>query len=175
MKRLYRSLLSTALAGTLAYAGSGWGMAPDESGEPSVIKGHSAASSPLAVKCVGRPAQSCRPATRVAQAVPLPGFEVEAEPEPDETLAQALDAAYHTAPSLQAQRYTLRASDEDYAQALSELRPTTGLQVTGDYTRTIDGRTTLAQRFSNDPLVVNKVLTVTATANQPLYRRQGNC
>ncbi|WP_206243583.1 TolC family protein [Novosphingobium terrae] len=101
--------------------------------------------------------------------LPLPGFDVEPEPEADETLAEALDAAYHTAPSLQAQRYALRASDEDYAQALSELRPTSSLQVSGDYTRTIDGRLTLAQRFSNDPLVVNKTMTVTGTANQPLY------
>ena len=124
---------------------------------------------PVAQKCLGKIRQGCRAASVAAEGRALPSFEVEAEPAPTESLAEALDAAYRTAPALQAQRYTLRASDEDYAQALAELRPTSALQVTGDFTRTIDGRLTQAANFATNDVVTTKTLTATATVNQPLY------
>ncbi|WP_168606033.1 TolC family protein [Novosphingobium sp. SG707] len=124
---------------------------------------------PLTIKCAGKQLQGCRAASRVPANSPLPVFTPKPEPEPTETLAAALDAAYHTAPALQAQRYALRASDEDYAQALSETRPTTSLQITGDFVRTIDGRLTQSQRFATSDLVTTKALTATASINQPLY------
>jgi outer membrane protein len=75
----------------------------------------------------------------------LPPFEIPPEPAPTENLADALAAAYRSAPELQVQRYELRATDEDYAQALSELRPTTRIEVTGDYSRTVPGRSNQAK------------------------------
>ncbi len=78
-------------------------------------------------------------ATYVSGKWRLPPFEAPPEPPPTETLADALAAAYRAAPELQVQRYELRATDEDYAQALSELRPTTRVEVTGDYSRTVPG------------------------------------
>ena len=77
--------------------------------------------------------------TYVTQRLAVPTLDTEAEPSATETLADALAAAYREAPTLQAQRDQLRAVDEDYAQALSELRPTGTLQVTGDYTKTVPG------------------------------------
>lgn len=124
----------------------------------------------VAVKCHGKLRQGCRPATHITQGWKLPAFEEEPEPVPDESLAQVLEAAYQTAPTLQAQRYQLRASDEDYAQALSELRPTTVLQVTGTYDKTVPGRVTQATRFfPSSPIITSNTLAAQATLTQPLY------
>lgn len=88
---------------------------------------------------------------------------------PEETLARALDEAYRTAPQLQAQRYTLRATDEDYAQALAETRLTSELQVSGSYDKTVPGRTTQATRFlATSPIETSNTLAATATATQPI-------
>ena len=43
-----------------------------------------------------------------------------------ETLADAIALAYETNPTLQAERAQLRATDEEYPQAASALRPTVG-------------------------------------------------
>lgn len=128
---------------------------------------------PVVLKCQGRIRQGCRAASQVSQGWKLPAFEIESEPAPTETLAEALDAAYRTAPTLQAQRYQLRASDEDYAQALSELRPTTSLQVTGTYDKTVPGRVTelnrpLADRLASH-IITSNTLSADATVTQPLY------
>jgi outer membrane protein len=109
-------------------------------------------------------------ATHVSAHWRLPGLIVEPEPDPTETLADALDAAYRAAPTLQARRYDLRASDEDYAQALAQLRPTAELQVTGNYTKTVPGRTTQAGRLlAGSPIVTANTLAVEAIVDQPLY------
>jgi outer membrane protein len=124
----------------------------------------------VAIKCRGKVRQGCRPATQVTQRWKLPAFEEEPEPVPDEALPQVLEAAYQTAPTLQAQRYQLRASDEDYAQALSELRPTSVLQVTGNYNKTVPGRTTQATRFvPPSPIITSNTMAAQATLTQPLY------
>lgn len=111
--------------------------------------------------------------TTVSQRWPLPPFEVEAEPEPTETLAEALEEAYRTAPGLQADRYDLRATDEDYALALAETRPTTQLQVSGGYDRTNPGRFTDSRRSLVDQLssstITNDAASANFTIDQPLY------
>ena len=153
----------------------------------SAVSGHSLAKSPiniassptqsslssgdtLTLKCKGHIRQGCRPASRVALTRALPVFAPDAEAAPTETLAQALDAAYRTAPVLEAGRYQLRASDEDYALALAELRPTTALQITGDFAHTVDGRITQASNFlATSPDINSNTLTAAATVNQPLY------
>jgi outer membrane protein len=50
-----------------------------------------------------------------------------------ESLADALTLAYQTNPTLQAQRATQRATDEDYVQARSGFRPTASVQATGTW------------------------------------------
>jgi outer membrane protein len=125
---------------------------------------------PVTVKCHGQLRQGCRPASVVAQGWAPPALALDPEPVPTETLAQALRAAYDTAPTLQAQRYLLRASDEDYALALSELRPTSELQVTGTYQKTVPGRITQATRFlAPSPIITNNTLGAAAIVSQPLY------
>src|SRR5579863_5888510 len=53
----------------------------------------------------------------------FPGFA------PAQSLQEALNAAYNNIPALQAERATLRATDENVPQALANWRPT--VQVTG--------------------------------------------
>ncbi|HKR16885.1 MAG TPA: TolC family outer membrane protein [Novosphingobium sp.] len=112
-------------------------------------------------------------ATRVSEHWRLPKLDVPQEPAPTETLADALDAAYRSAPALQARRYDLRASDEDYAQALAELRPTVQAQIGGSYSKTVPGRTTQADRPLADRLASPIITTNNAAAemivDQPLY------
>ena len=172
MRLLLRPLL---LVSAVAFvANSAWAQA---AALPSPVRPPDAAQTsrprslpePIAIKCRQRLRQGCRPASHVAEGWQIPPFAVEPEPKPTETLAQALAAAYQTAPTLQAQRYQLRASDEDYALALSELRPTTALQVTGTYDKTVPGRTTQATRFSRDPIITSNTMAAQATLNQPLY------
>src|SRR5580698_10756660 len=51
-----------------------------------------------------------------------------------ETLADAIALAYQTNPTLQAERAQLRATDEEYPQAASALRPTVGASAAYTYT-----------------------------------------
>ena len=126
-------------------------------------------SDALAIKCRGRVRQGCRAATRVTQDAPLPAFAPDPEPAPTETLAQALAAAYESAPGLEAQRYNLSAADEDEALALSELRPTTALTVAGSWDHTIAGRTTQATRFGASSTIINaNTLAAQFGITQPL-------
>lgn len=123
----------------------------------------------LAIKCAGRIRQGCGAASHVVLGWQLPPFELEPEPPATETLGEALGAAYQSAPTLQAQRYLLRAADEDYAQALSELRPTSSVQVTGAYDKTVPGRTTQATRlFDRSAIITSNTANVQATIVQPL-------
>jgi len=130
------------------------------------------ATAAVARKCKGKARLGCRPATTVSEKWQVPALEEEPEPPPTETLAQVLQSAYETAPTLQAQRYQLRASDEDYAQALSELRPTTAMQVTGGYNKTVPGRTTQLNRLENgtynSPIITSNALAAQVTLTQPI-------
>ncbi len=111
-------------------------------------------------------------ATHVAERWAPPTFVVAPEPTPTETLVQALDAAYRSAPSLQAQRYALRSTDEDYALALAETRATSQLQLTGGYTRTDPGDLTQSRRSLADrllsPNIVDNSLSAELIVDQPL-------
>ena len=86
-----------------------------------------------------------------------------------ETLADAINLAYRTNPTLGASRYELRAADEELVQAKSELRPTADVQGTAGYDYTIEGR---AARRAN-PLLPTSATRDTAqaalTITQPLY------
>ncbi len=157
-----RRLVIVATAALWSFSGAATGQS--SSAPPKV-----GASDALAIKCRQRVRQGCRRASRIAEGWTLPASKAEPEPVPTETLAEALDAAYHTSPALQAQRYQLRAGDEDYAQALSELRPTTSLQVTGSYDKTVPGRTTAATRFGGSPIITSNTMAAQATVNQPIY------
>lgn len=92
--------------------------------------------------------------------------------QPTETLADALSDAYRANPSLQARRYDLRATDEDYAQALAELRPSVEAQIDGGYDRTVAGRTTQAMRPLADRmrsrLIESNSLGAQIAVTQPL-------
>ena len=59
-----------------------------------------------------------------------------AAPAGAETLADAIALAYQNNPTLQAQRASPRALDENYVQARSGWRPTLGLQVTSNWAET---------------------------------------
>ena len=58
-----------------------------------------------------------------------------AAPASTETLREALILAYHTNPTLLAQRASLRALDESIVQARAGLRPTIDLNGSVDYSR----------------------------------------
>ncbi|WP_428333323.1 TolC family outer membrane protein [Novosphingobium sp.] len=116
------------------------------------------------------PAKPCPPGSVAAKGWAPPAFALDAEPPATETLGQALRSAYETAPTLQAQRYLLRASGEDYALAEAELRPTSELQVTGTYQKTVPGRVTQATRFlAPSPIITSNTLAASAMVTQPLY------
>lgn len=89
------------------------------------------------------------------------------------TLADAIAEAYRTNPTLEAQRYELRAADEGLAQAYAELRPSADVQVTGAYSRIVPGRITQANRSPLDrlrsPNIVSNTLSAEVAAEQPLY------
>ena len=69
------------------------------------------------------------------------------EPPADMSLSEAIALAYRTNPTLQAGRYDLKATDQNLGLALSELRPTSEVQITGQYDRSAAGRLTQAKRF----------------------------
>ena len=95
------------------------------------------------------------------------------EPTPTETLADAIEAAYRTNPTLNARRYDLRATDEGLAQARAQLRMTGDLQVSGGYDKTVPGETTQALRSPADrlrsPIETRNDMASQITVTQPLY------
>jgi outer membrane protein len=129
-----------------------------------------AGGGPMALKCQGRWRMGCRPASGLTLEQPLGLPQVEVEPEGEESLADALDEAYRSAPMLQAQRYALRANDEDYAQALAETRTTGSVQISSGYSKTVPGQITQSQRFlATSPIITSNTLAATASLTQPLY------
>jgi len=92
-----------------------------------------------------------------------------ARPAYAETLADAIAYAYRSNPTLQSSRYDLRAADETIVQAKAELRPTAEFDVTGSYSRTVEGRTTSASNpFSPEAFNQNSNQAQIAI-DQPLY------
>jgi len=91
------------------------------------------------------------------------------EPVPTESLADAIALAYRSNPTLLARRYDLRATDENLGVALSELRPTSALQITGQYDKTVPGRTTQAARLgSRSPIITSNTLNSQLIITQPI-------
>lgn len=90
-----------------------------------------------------------------------------------ETLAQAIARAYQSNPTLQSQRYELRALDDAYVRAHAGLRPSAELQITGDYADNRAGDATQALRRVGDPLVGRRLESNQGQARvvvqQPLY------
>lgn len=92
------------------------------------------------------------------------------EPAPDTSLADAIGQAYRSNPTLQAKRYDLRATDENLGEAMSELRPTSELQLTSQYSKTVPGRTTQATRLgATSPIETSNSLGAQLIVTQPLY------
>jgi outer membrane protein len=100
------------------------------------------------------------------------GGAMTAGPAAAESLADAIALAYQNNPTLQAQRATQRALDENYVQARSGWRPTLTLSGSAAWqeTRTpaeAAGTNIFGQR---NPTIVNgRVAGATATFNQPLW------
>jgi len=96
-----------------------------------------------------------------------------AQPTRAETLADAIALAYRENPTLEISRYDLRATDEAYAQARAELRPTARIDVTGNYDKTVPGRTTQAARSpidrANSAIITSNSLGARAIVDQPIY------
>lgn len=112
-----------------------------------------------------------RPVARlpVSKLAPLYPATDAPEPAPTRNLADAIALAYRSNPGLQARRFDLRATDEGLGLALSELRPTTQLQVTGQYNKTVPGRTTQATRFGAlSPIVTSNALNSQFVITQPI-------
>jgi len=118
----------------------------------------------------GRPVAHL-PARKLAPFYPPPEAP---EPTPTENLADAIALAYRANPTLQASRYDLRATDENLGIARSELRPTTEVQITGQYDQTVAGRITqagrpLADRLAGSRVIENNTLGAQLVVNLPLY------
>jgi len=110
---------------------------------------------------------------REAHAPPILPFDVkDAEPNATDSLAQAIAEAYEGSPALGAQRYDLRVTDGNLGVALSGLRPTAQIQVSGGYDYTDPGRTTQASRpladRLNSPYIERNDLGGQLTIDQPL-------
>jgi outer membrane protein len=90
-----------------------------------------------------------------------------------EDIADALARAYQTNPSLQSQRFELRALDEAYVQAHAGVRPSAELQVSADYADNRFGDSAQALRLVADPTVGRRLETNQGQAmvvlEQPLY------
>lgn len=90
-----------------------------------------------------------------------------------ETLAEAIARAYQSNPTLQSQRYELRALDDAYVRAHAGLRPSAELQITGDYVDNRAGDATQALRLVADPLSGRRLESNQGQARivieQPLY------
>ena len=103
----------------------------------------------------------------------VPFDTIVSEPVPTETLADAIEAAYRTNPTLNARRYDLRATDEGLAQARAQLRLTGELQVSGGYDKTVPGETTQNARSVADrlrsPIETRNDLATQVAVTQPLY------
>ncbi|WP_231499446.1 TolC family outer membrane protein [Caulobacter sp. UNC358MFTsu5.1] len=90
-----------------------------------------------------------------------------------DTLVEAITRAYQSNPTLQSQRYELRALDDAYVRAHAGLRPSAELQITGDYADNRAGDATQALRLVADPLAGRRLESNQGQAKivieQPLY------
>jgi len=110
---------------------------------------------------------------RWAGAAGLLALMVAADPARAGTLVEAMVRAYQSNPTLQSQRYELRALDDAYVRAHAGLRPSAELQITGDYADNRAGDATQALRLVGDPLAGRRLESNQGRAmvviQQPLY------
>ena len=103
----------------------------------------------------------------------LPSTEASNNGPPNDSLAAAIADAYATNPELAAQRYVLRATDDEVGVALSQTRPRIDLQVSGRYDLTLPGDITNAARpisdRLNDPNIERDELNSQLAIEQPLF------
>jgi outer membrane protein len=109
-----------------------------------------------------------------AYAAPKIAFDEEpAEPPADDSLAAAIADTFSSNPALAAQRYDLRATDDDVGVAMSQTRPQVQLQVSGGYEFTHPGDITQAGRplvdRLNDPNIERNDLTSQLVIDQPIF------
>lgn len=89
-----------------------------------------------------------------------------------QTLADAVSQAYQTNPTLQSQRALLRASDENYVQARSVLRPQADLSASASYTRLstdVETGSIFGGASTGDGDYDRTLLTTSLNASQALY------
>lgn len=95
-----------------------------------------------------------------------------AEPPADDSLAAAIAETFVSNPGLAARRYDLRATDDEIGIALSGVRPTVQLQVSGAYDYVIPGTITQAGRPPsdrlNDPHIQRNNATTQLVIDQPI-------
>ena len=103
----------------------------------------------------------------------LPAIETGDNASPNDSLAAAIADAYATNPELAAQRYVLRATDDEVGVALAQTRPRIDVQVSGRYDLTLPGDITNATRpisdRLNNPNIERDELNSQLAIEQPLF------
>lgn len=102
----------------------------------------------------------------------LPFDHEERETPPDDSLAAAIAETFTSNPGLAAQRYDLRATDDEIGIALSGIRPTAQMQVSGNYDYILPGSITQAGRpisdRLNDPHIQRDNVATQLVIDQPI-------
>lgn len=102
----------------------------------------------------------------------LPFDHEEGEVPPDDSLAAAIAETFTSNPGLAAQRYDLRATDDEIGITLSGIRPTAQMQVSGNYDYVLPGSITQAGRplsdRLNDPHIQRDNVATQLVVEQPI-------
>lgn len=102
----------------------------------------------------------------------LPYDEDTAEAAADDSLAAAIAETFSSNPGLAAQRYDLRATDDEIGIALAGIRPTAQMQVSGNYDYILPGSITQAGRplsdRLNDPHIQRDNIGTQLVIDQPI-------
>ena len=102
----------------------------------------------------------------------LPFDHQESETLPDDSLAAAITETFTSNPGLAAQRYDLRATDDEIGIALSGVRPTAQMQASGNYDYILPGSITQAGRplsdRLNDPHIQRDNVATQLIVDQPV-------
>lgn len=110
----------------------------------------------------------------VHDAYPAPSLQLDEEvvEAPDDSLAAAIADAFISNPELAARRYDLRATDDEIGIALSGIRPTAQMQVSGNYDYILPGSITQAGRpisdRLNDPHIQRNSVQTQLVIDQPI-------
>lgn len=104
---------------------------------------------------------------------PILSFDEDAaEPPADDSLAAAVAETFTANPELAARRYDLRATDDEIGIALSGIRPTAQMQVSGNYDYILPGSITQAGRpisdRLNDPHIQRDNVATQLVIDQPV-------